>query len=366
MARRRSDLVVPHGFTDEPDFTLRVPDAEFLLLQEVTELEVESALCTSLGRGQLAAHLAQLDPHSKVTCFFLDRYLADDSIHYHQGETPNLRIICDVDLPPEPVEFAALPISRGGEAELNRDYLQQMHSRLVPGGMLLTAVDNKNDTWLCHELEKIFRSIARLPQKRGVVYRCVKEGELKRPRDLRCEFAFRDAGHLIQAVSRPGVFSHRSLDLGARAILETMEIHPGDKVLDMGCGSGVIALAAAQRADGVQSVGMDSNARAIQCLKEGAVLNGLSNVTARLDAAGEVPEPGTFDLVVGNPPYYSHYKIAEIFLQAARKALKPGGRVLMVTKRTDWFTARMNQLFRDVAVEEARGYKIVKARQRSQ
>ncbi len=364
MARRRTDLVVPHGFTDEPDFTLRVPDAEFLLLQEVTELEVESALCTSLGRGQFAAHLAQLDPQSKVTCFFLDRFLADDTISYHEGKVPNLRIVCDVDLPPEPVEFAALPISIKGEAELNRDYLQQMHARLVPGGMLLAAVDNKEDTWLCHELEKIFRSIARMQKKRGVVYRCVKEGELKRPRDLRCEFAFRDEGRLIHAVTRPGVFSHRSIDLGARAILETMEVRPGDKVLDMGCGAGVIALAAAQRAEGVRAVGVDSTARAVQCLVEGAALNGLSNVTALVDAAGDIPDPGTFDLVVGNPPYYSHYKIAEIFLQAARRALKPGGRVLMVTKKTDWFTARMTQLFKDIAVQEARGYKIVTAVQK--
>ncbi|RLS55013.1 MAG: methyltransferase domain-containing protein [Planctomycetota bacterium] len=301
MARRRSDLVVPHGFTDEPDFTLRVPDAEFLLVQEVDELEVdelevESALCSSLGRGQLAAHLATLDPQSKVSCYFLDQFLANDTITYHEGKVPNLRIVCDVDLPPEPVEFAALPVSIRGEAELNRDFLQQMHARLVPGGMLLAAVDNREDTWLCHELEKIFRSIARMPKKRGVVYRCVKEGELKRPRDLRCEFAFRDEGRLIHAVSRPGVFSHRSIDLGARAILETMSVHPGEKILDMGCGAGVIALAAAQRAEGVRAVGLDSNARAVQCLIEGAALNNSSNVTAVLNATGDVPDPGTFDL----------------------------------------------------------------------
>lgn len=366
MSRRRSDLVLPPGNFDEPEYTLRVPDAEFLLLNEIREYASDSAVCTTLGRGQLATHLSDLNPQSKVTCFLLDQYLADDSREYDHDQHRKVSFVCGTDLPDRKVEFAALPVSKGGEAELTRDMLQQMHNRLIRGGTLLTAVDNPKDNWLCHELEKIFRSIARIPVRRGVVYRCIKEEELKRPRDLRCEFAFRDQGRLIKAVSRPGVFSHRHLDLGSRAILDTMIVNPGEKVLDIGCGSGVLALAAAQRAEGVSAVGVDSNARAVQCLAEGAALNGTPQVSSVLDASGKVPDPGTYDLVLGNPPYYSHYKIAEIFMQAAKLAMKPGGRVMMVTKKIDWFVARMKQLFTDVQVQEARTYKIVSAVQPDQ
>jgi len=362
MPRRRSDLVIPREASgEESQYTLRVPDAEYLLLQHIHELKVDSAVCTSLGRGQLAAHLAELDPSAKITCFFLDQYLADDTIDYHAGKHHKLQIVCGTDLHERKVEFAALPVTKGGEAELTREILHQMHSRLVRGGTLLTGVDNPEDTWLCHELEKIFRSIERIPERRGVIYRCVKEDELKRVRDPRCEFAFRDQGNLIKAISRPGVFSHRHLDLGSRAMLETMVVNPGDKVLDIGCGSGVIALAAVQRAAGVTAVGVDSNARAVQCVVEGAVLNSTPSVTGFLDASSKIPAPGTFDLAVGNPPYYSHYKIAEIFMQSAKKALKPGGRVMFVTKKADWFVARMGQLFKDIKVQEARTYRIVSA-----
>ena len=38
-------------------------------------------------------------------------------------------------------------------------------------------------------------------------------------------------------------------------------------------------------------------------------------------------------MALGNPPYYSHYAIAELFLQTALKGLKPGGRVQIVTKQ---------------------------------
>jgi 16S rRNA G1207 methylase RsmC len=362
--RRRSDLVIPRETSaEESQYTLRVPDAEYLLLQHLTELKVDSVLCTSLGRGQLAAHLADLAPKAKVTCFFFDQYLADDTIDYHAGKHPRLQIVCGADLPDRKVELAALPVTKGGEAELTREVLHQMHDRLFRGGMLVAGVDNPTDTWLYHELEKIFRSIQRIPERRGIIYRCIKEEEIKRPRDPRCEFAFRDQGNLIKAVSRPGVFSHRHLDLGSRALLETMVVNPGEKVLDIGCGSGVIALACAQRAEGVSALGVDANARAVQCVNEGAVLNNTPSVKGFLDAAGRIPDPGTFDLAVGNPPYYSHYKIAEIFMQSAKKALKPGGRVMFVTKKTDWFVARMGQLFKNVKVQSSRAYQVVSAEQ---
>jgi 16S rRNA G1207 methylase RsmC len=57
-----------------------------------------------------------------------------------------------------------------------------------------------------------------------------------------------------------------------------------------------------------------------------------SAVRVLLDGEGRVPRPKSYDLVVGNPPYYSHFQIADIFLQAAQRALRPGRRVLIITK----------------------------------
>jgi 16S rRNA (guanine1207-N2)-methyltransferase len=175
---------------------------------------------------------------------------------------------------------------------------------------------------------------------------------------------------LIQAFSRPGVFSHRRLDVGARVLMETMRIEPGIFVLDIGCGCGAVGLAAAKRAEGVRVHAIDSNARAIASTLRGAMLNDFSGITAFQTAdgslvAGEQDLSGQFDVAVGNPPYFSHYQIAEIFLQAARKGLRPGGRVWMVTKHTEWMVARMEQLFTEVEPKEVRGYTVVSGRQKS-
>ena len=78
--------------------------------------------------------------------------------------------------------------------------------------------------------------MTRIPQEEGVVYSGIKTAPLKKTRDFGCEFAFRQNGRLLRAYTRPGVFSHRRVDAGARALMETMEIEPGQRVFDIGCG----------------------------------------------------------------------------------------------------------------------------------
>jgi 16S rRNA (guanine1207-N2)-methyltransferase len=93
-------------------------------------------------------------------------------------------------------------------------------------------------------------------------------------------------------------------------------------------------------------------------------LNQFQNVTAILNADGDAPGPGTFDLVLGNPPYYSDYRIAEVFLQGARRALKPGGKVMIVAKSHAWFETQMPELFDAVALHPHKQYTVVEATQR--
>ncbi len=346
---------------------LRIPSAERLVIAALDELRTEpkSVLATSLGRAQLAVEIEQRFPQARVVCSFLDLYPAREALELLEEQGSAVEVACAPDLPSGECDLAVLPFTRGGESELTRDLLQQGFDRLRVGGVLLTAVDNHKDVWLQHEIEKLQKGVTRMPSRWGVAYRITKKAPLKRRRDFTCEFTFRDDGRLVTAVSRPGVFSHRHLDLGARALLESLTVTPGMRLVDMGCGCGAVGLAAALRAPDVQVLAIDSHARAVECALEGAERNGLAGrVRAIQGAEGEIIEPGTWDVVVGNPPYYSHYTIAELFLQAARRALRKQGEVLMVTKQAEWFVARMEQLFTEVALEDVRGYVVVRARQR--
>ena len=122
-----------------------------------------------------------------------------------------------------------------------------------------------------------------------------------------------------------------------------------------------MAIGIAARDPAVHVHAFDSAARAVQCTQRGAALNGLENITVALEAAGNVPEPGTYDLALANPPYYADFRIAELFIDAARRALAPGGTLLVVTKQPAWSVEHMPATWRDVAQEFVKNYHVIEA-----
>lgn len=339
----------------------RILVTERLLMGAVGDEPASSVLCTSVGRGQLAAELANRWPKAHVTCHFLDAYLADRAETRLEESDSRVSVVCSSDFPEMEADLVALPCRSQGDGELTRERLQAGYQRLRMGGRLVVATDNPRDTWLGEQMKRLFRQIHRLPNRLGVVYSGKKSEELRKVKVYSCEFVFRDGPRLIRVFSRPGVFSHRHLDLGARALIESLEVHNGARVLDLGCGTGVVSLAAAQRAEGVTVLAMDANPRAVECTLRSAELNGLTNISAILNADALFDSPETFDLVVANPPYYSHFRIGEIFVRGAERALRNGGLLRLVTKRPDQYMSLVQKGFRDATISEVRGYSIVRA-----
>lgn len=329
------------------------------MIGALARFEPGSVLCTSLGRGQLAAAAARSWPTASVRCLFLDTYLAQQAEQANHPLPGNLRFDCQSDFPAGDVDLVALPTTKAGDSELTRDWMQAGHDRLKIGGTLVVATDNRADRWLKEQVERLLPQVFMDRADAGVVYWGTKREPLKKRKEFSCQFAFRDQGCLIRAVSRPGVFAHRRVDGGARALMETMEIPAGARVLELGCGSGVVSLAAAFRAPGVVVTAVDSNPRAIDCTRLGAQLNCLECLTAKLSADPQLDPPGQFDIVLANPPYYSHFRIGQIFLEGAVRALRVGGALYLVTKQPTWYAERMSGLFAEVSVAELRGYTVL-------
>ena len=74
------------------------------------------------------------------------------------------------------------------------------------------------------------------------------------------------------------------------------------RVLDVGTGTGAIALALADELPGARVIGVDSSAEALALARENAAATGLDVELVEGDIDGGLP-PGPFDLVVSNPPY---------------------------------------------------------------
>jgi len=97
----------------------------------------------------------------------------------------------------------------------------------------------------------------------------------------------------------PNVFDPRFI-FTTKIFIKNMRIPKNSKVLDMGTGSGIIAVFAAKKAKKVLAV--DINPAAVKCAKENAKLNRLKNVTARKsNLFSNIKEK--FDLILFNLPY---------------------------------------------------------------
>ncbi len=320
-------------------------------------------VATTVGRGQAAHALALARPEATVASWFLDFYQQTDAIA-SWGETPeNLSVHCTPDMPPGPYDLAIIPLSKGGETELARDILQQALFQLAIGGSLVVAVNNARDKWVREQLAATGETVRVRPDPRGdtMAYVVEKTRELSKLRDFSCRFAFRDRDRLLTAITRPGVFAHRRIDPGARRLLDAVDVAPDTKVLDIGCGCGCVALGIAARDPSVTVYAYDSAARAVECTRLAAEINGLANITVALEAEGHVPDRGTWDLALANPPYYGDFSIAEKFVEAARLALVPGGTLLVVTKQPTWYVEELPRMWTNIAEELVKGYHLIEA-----
>ena len=319
----------------------------------------ERILCITVGRAQAAIELAVDRPSARVVCWFLDQH--QQRLAAPDNEHANLSLVCQADFPDNEIDLAVLPFSMRGEAELTRDLLQSAAGRLRMGGKLVAATDNPRDEWLREQFAVWFKKVTKHSFDDATVYVATKQEPLKKVKNFRAEFVFRDGERLVRAVSRPGVFSHRHIDPGARQLLEAAVVQPNMRILDIGCGAGTVALALAAREPTVQVHAVDSNARAVECTEAGAALNGLANIAVELNATGEYADAGIFDLALANPPYFADFEIAERFVTAARRSLKSGGRLLLVTKSPDWYEENLAAGWQDVQIQPSKRSFVVSA-----
>ena len=308
--------------------------------------------------GYKAADLTPALLARDVTCHTLDVY------HRHAIEkVHHAKAICSPHLPDGPwdvVRFRTGPKLMSGELAL--DLLQEcaklVGHDLKPPRFVLDYVGRERDR--NDLLDKVRRDAAR-------------------ERSFKAEWpASVPGGPKLLFTSYPGCFCHRRLDEGGLALAEVvsrdLRAAPTPKppsiqtpkplhLLDMGCGCGLVGLLVATANSSIISslVLVDSHARAVEAAKENAAKFGVSAEVILSDNGTPARMDGTFDVFVGNPPYYSDYRIAEVFLETAVRALKPGGVCYQVVKNAAGLEPVQRRYFPDVEVIRRRNYCVLKS-----
>lgn len=175
----------------------------------------------------------------------------------------------------------------------------------------------------------------------------------------------RRADFQVDLLTLPGVFSGCSLDPGTAHLLDHLIVEPDDQVLDLGCGSGVIGLYAADR--GACSVDLvDSNLYAIASSRENLSRLNIHNGRALVGDATKPVSDRHYSLIVTNPPFHTGLKVdtgntIQFITQASQRLLSKG-RFILVANHFLPYEAVMEKYFRRVHLLYADGrYKVIQA-----
>lgn len=136
-------------------------------------------------------------------------------------------------------------------------------------------------------------------------------------------------GHELRLVSGSGVFAQGRLDIGTSVLFRETQPPTGGRILDLGCGYGVIGLACAVAAPSATVTAVDVNQRAVLLANENAETLGVADrFTARTPE--QVDPAATYDEIWSNPPIRIGKAALHELLLTWLPRLAPDGRAVMV------------------------------------
>jgi len=136
-------------------------------------------------------------------------------------------------------------------------------------------------------------------------------------------------GHELVLTSGSGVFAQGRVDIGTAVLFRETSPPAAGRVLDLGCGYGVIGLAVAAAVPGATVTGVDVNERAVLLANENAASLGLSDRYVAL-TPDAVPADAEFDELWSNPPIRIGKAALHALLLTWLPRLTPDGRAVLV------------------------------------
>jgi 16S rRNA (guanine1207-N2)-methyltransferase len=136
----------------------------------------------------------------------------------------------------------------------------------------------------------------------------------------------------FEIITASGIFSVGRVDKGTQILLNNCIIEDNKKVLDLGCGYGIVGISIANAFDKCNVVMCDVNKRAIAISKENIKLNKLENINVFLSNGFENIND-KFDYILLNPPQSAGKDICLKMIEDSFKHLNKNGLLEVVVRK---------------------------------
>ncbi|MFJ4781592.1 methyltransferase [Streptomyces sp. NPDC088762] len=161
------------------------------------------------------------------------------------------------------------------------------------------------------------------------------------------------SGSGLTVVNHAGIFCADRLDVGTRFFLQNLPTNTdGARVVDLGCGNGVVGTAVQVHDPDAEVVFTDESYQAVASARatyRANVREGRRTAEFFVGDGVAMLDPGSVDLVLSNPPFHSHQATTDatalrMFAQS-RKVLRPGGELWIVANRHMGYHTHLRRLF---------------------
>ncbi|MEU3465070.1 methyltransferase [Streptomyces sp. NPDC006733] len=156
----------------------------------------------------------------------------------------------------------------------------------------------------------------------------------------------------LAVTNHAGIFCADRLDIGTRFFLRHLPQRRGpERVVDLGCGNGVVGTAAALANPGADVLFVDESYSAVASAEATFRANAGPDARAEFlvgDGLSSVPA-GSVDLVLNNPPFHSHQATTDTtarqMFTGSRDALRAGGELWVIGNRHLGYHVKLRRVF---------------------
>ena len=146
-----------------------------------------------------------------------------------------------------------------------------------------------------------------------------------------CKIKSAIMGKVFEFYSGSGVFSKKKVDSGTRILTENCIVEKNWKILDLGCGYGVIGVVIGKMFPKTTVLMVDVNKRALKLAKMNIELHNIENAEVKYsNLYSAVKEK--FNTIIVNPPITAGRKLCFRIIEEAKEHLEKDGLLQLIAK----------------------------------